>query len=421
MDLLDRTILANPYIPHAPTEPQAAFLTLPQREALYGGAAGGGKSDALLMAALQYVHIPDYTALLLRRSFPDLAMPGAIMDRAKDWLGGTDARWNEQRKTWRFPSGATLTFGYLQDERDKYRYQGAEFQFVGFDELTQFLASPYRYLFSRLRKLKGANVPIRMRGATNPGGIGHEWVLQRFIEEGELRGRPFVPAKLTDNPYLDAEEYVQSLSELSPTERAQLLNGDWFARPEGSKFRREWFEIIERDAVPAQLRRVRYWDLAATEPAPGKDPDYTAGALVGEASGIYYILDLTRDRLTPGGVEALICQTATLDGIGVDVHLEQEPGSSGVAVIDRYRRVVLRGFPAYADRVTGSKEVRANPFSAAAQAGNVKLVRGPWINDFLEEAVAFPGGPHDDQIDAVSGAVQKLARPRGVTAGRSLV
>jgi hypothetical protein len=186
------------------------------------------------MAALQYAHVPGYSAILFRRSYADLARPGALIDRAHAWLRGTPARWNEQKKTWRFPSGAVLTFGYLENASDVYAYQGAEFQFCGFDELTQFDESSYRYLFSRMRRLKGADVPVRMRAASNPGGIGHQWVFNRFFIEGEGQGRVFVPAKLEDNPYLDAEEYEASLAELDPVTRAQLRNGDWSAIDRGN-------------------------------------------------------------------------------------------------------------------------------------------------------------------------------------------
>ena len=107
------------YIPQAATPKQSAFLLLPHLEALYGGQAGGGKSSALLMAALQYVDVPGYAALLLRRTYADLSLPGALMDRAADWLQPTDAHWNDTAKTWTFPSGATVTFGYLETERNK--------------------------------------------------------------------------------------------------------------------------------------------------------------------------------------------------------------------------------------------------------------------------------------------------------------
>src|SRR5439155_6373928 len=91
--------------------------------------------------------------------------------------------------TWKFPSGAVLRFGYLDTALDIYQYQSAEFQFIGFDELSQFKENDYRYLFSRLRKAKGIDVPLRMRSGSNPGGVGHEWVKKRFIEEGRKEGR----------------------------------------------------------------------------------------------------------------------------------------------------------------------------------------------------------------------------------------
>ena len=171
-ELLSRTKgrAARParWIPHSPTPKQRQFLDCTAKEVFYGGAAGGGKTDALLMAALQYVDVPGYRALLFRRTFADLNLPGALMDRARDWLGGTPARWNAHDHVWTFPSGASLTFGYLETERDKYRYQSSELQYIGFDELTQFGESQYLYLFSRLRRLAGSEVPLRMRSSLKP-------------------------------------------------------------------------------------------------------------------------------------------------------------------------------------------------------------------------------------------------------------
>lgn len=374
---------------------------------MYGGAAGGGKSDALLMAALQFVDYPGYAALIFRRTYADLSLPGAIMDRAGDWLGGTAAKWNGTEKTWTFPTGSTLTFGYLEHENDKYRYQGAELQMIGFDELTQFSETQYRYLFSRLRRLQGVELPVRMRSASNPGGVGHDWVYNRFFTEGRAAGRYFVPSMLTENPHLDAEEYLQSLAELDPYTKALLLKGDWTAKPPGRKFRREWFKVV--DEAPADAKAVRFWDLAATEPKPGKDPDWTAGALVAFKGGQYWIKDLVRTRATPGGVEDLVRQTAEMDGRAVDIWMEQEPGSSGVNTIHHYATQVLVGFTFRGRRATGSKEVRANPVSSAAQAGNIFLVRARWNGAFLDEVVSFPGGSHDDQVDAVSGGTEILA------------
>lgn len=400
------TLAWSKYIPVQPTPKQLAFLLVPTTEALYGGAAGPGKSVALLMAALQYADVPGYAALILRRTYTDLSLPGALMDKAGEWLRPTDAHWQSDSKTWRFPGGGSLTFGFLESPQDKYRYQSSEIQFCALDELTQFPESDYRYMFSRLRRLKTSNIPIRMRAASNPGNIGHDWVKQRFLVEAN-DDRVFLRATLDDNPHLDRETYIKSLENLDPITREQLLRGDWSARQAGNKFKREWFQIV--DAAPV-CPRIRYWDMAGTEPKKGSDPDWTVGALLGRTKeGIIYICDIKRMRGSPGSVEALVRQTAELDGKSVPIVIEQEPGSSGVKVIDDYVRRVLFGWSVRGDHPTGSKEVRANPLSSQAEAGNVKLVRGPWINAFLDELELFPMGTHDDQADAVAGALGQIA------------
>lgn len=396
------------YIPetHKPHPQQALFLSLDVREAFYGGAAGGGKSDALLMGALQYSQVPGYAALLLRKTYSDLSMPKALMDRALEWLRPTDAHWSVVNKRFTFPSGATITFGNLDSENDKFKYQSAEFQYIGFDELTQFTETQYTYLFSRLRRLMGVEVPLRMRAASNPGGAGHEWVRRRFIDKG-APGAIFVPARMTDNPSLDQIEYMKSLSELDPVTREQLLNGDWDVRKPGGLFDREWFTIIEPHEVPDNLQMVRYWDCAATERKDGNDPDATAGVKLGKGAGAdVIVLDVRRDWKNPGGVEDLIKRTAEADGPHCAIRMEQEPGSSGKAVIAHYARELsqydFRGIPS-----SGSKGVRAGPASAACNNRLLSVVRGPWNMAFFDELEAFsPGNEklHDDQVDALSGA-----------------
>ena len=403
------TVPSTRYIPHKPTPKQLAFLLLDIPEALYGGAAGGGKSDALLMAALQYVHVPGYAALLLRKTYADLALPGALMSRAIEWLAPSDAQWKGAGKEWVFPSGATLTFGYLDTENSHFRYQSSEFQFIGFDELTQFRETQYRYLFSRLRRLEGQTVPLRMRAASNPGGVGHEWVRERFIDvDKEEESRLFIPATLSDNPYLDRDTYLNSLSQLDPITRQQLLHGDWTARQAGGMFQREWLPLVEE--LPVQINKsVRYWDLAATVPRAGVDPDYTAGVRVDYgADGLYYIVDIKRARGTPADIEALIYQTAMLDGGKTHSVIEQEPGASGVNTIYHYVTRVLKDFTVRGQRASGSKVERAGPVSSQTEVGNVRMLRGAWIGPFLDEVEAFPVGSHDDQVDALSGAFMVL-------------
>jgi len=321
----------------------------------------------------------------------------------------TDARWRDTEKTWHFPSGATVTFGYLERLGDEYRYQSSEFQFIAFDELTQFAETQYRYMFSRLRRLGTTTIPLRMRAASNPGGPGHEWVRQRFIDKGrDVEGRVFIPATLDDNPHLDRESYVSSLMELDPLTRQRLLLGDWSARQGGSLFRREWFPITEE--LPVMINKsVRFWDLAATPARMGTDPDYTAGVRVDYATdGLYYVADVQRLRGTPAEVERLVRQTAQMDGSGTQIFIEQEPGASGVNTIHNYVTRVLPDYTVRGQRSTGSKVERAGPVSSQAEVGNMRLHRGPWVGAFLDEVEAFPLGGHDDQVDALSGAMMRL-------------
>lgn len=401
-----------PFIKITPTPKQLAFLALDCQEAFYGGAAGGGKSIALLAAALQYTDNPGYAAILFRRTFTDLALPGALIPRAEEWLHDSGARWKDIDKTWHFPSGATLSFGYLESSNDKYRYQSSEFQYIGFDELTQFKEEDYRYLFSRLRRLKSATVPLRVRAASNPGGLGHEWVKIRFVDAGSDGERPFITAKLTDNPHLDRDMYEQSLMNLDPITRAHLLDGDWSARTSGGKFKREWFELV--DSIPDGCRWVRYWDMAgALKKSSSSDPDWTVGVLVGRSpSGLYYIGDVRRLRATPQVIESTIKQTAQIDGKSTTVYMEQEPGASGIHLVDYYSRKVLQGYAFYGVRPTGDKVTRSNPVSSQAEAGHVKIVHGNWVLNFLDELEGFPGVAHDDQVDALDGAMEALMSAR---------
>ncbi len=262
------------FCPHEPTERQRAFLELDCLEALYGGAAGGGKSDALLMGALQYAHVPGYAALLVRRTFADLNLPEAIMDRAKTWLMGTGAQWNANDHRWSLPCPgggfSTLSFGYLDTEQDKYRYQSAGFHYIGCDEGTQFPESWYRYLFSRLRRpMSGpvSKVPLRMRMGSNPGGIGHKWVHRRFVDPATAEGA-FVPAKLEDNPHIDQAAYRESLAKLDPTTRAQLEKGLWIQDTSGrvySSFNRSLVVPYPVKALP--WRHILAWDFGNVDAA----------------------------------------------------------------------------------------------------------------------------------------------------------
>lgn len=399
-------------------------MNLTEREAFFGGAAGGGKSDALLMDALQYSDVKGYAGIIFRKTFADLVKPGALIDRAKGWLLKHDnVVWRDKDRKFEFIERygrhtdivSILQFGYLENEGDKYNYQGGEYQYAGFDELVHMSETNYRYIFSRMRRLKGVNIPIKIRGASNPPDDDQgTWVYNRFVnEETKEKNVIFVPAGMDDNPHLDADEYRSMLDELDPVTRARLRDGLWTITRKGNMFKRDWFEVI--DVPPANRKTVRFWDMAATDIEKAKkrrknaDPDYTVGAKVSMHRGIYYIEDIYRVRKAPAETQQEQKATAELDGKKVKIRMEQEPGSSGVITIQHYKDNVFPGYQFKGVRSSGSKVDRANPFSALAERGSVKIVRGcRHIEEFFNEAESFPGGSHDDIVDAISGAIAEL-------------
>lgn len=276
----------------APTARQSAFLACDDFEVLYGGAAGGGKSDALLIDALCLQHGgPDnrnHRAVLFRRSFPELR---DLIDRSLDLFpavieGCTTRHYNQTEKVWTLPSGAKIEFGYLQHDNDRLKYRGRAWNYIGFDELTLWPTSTcYLYLFSRCRSTD-RTLPRYIRATTNPDGPGQKWVMTRWgiQEDGgetnlpvdivdEEQGtvttmrRRFIPARLSDNPHLSSTGYREALLQLDPEEREALLKGKW----KGSKVRGAYY-LNEMQKIRARggIRRVPYqpgspvntfWDL----------------------------------------------------------------------------------------------------------------------------------------------------------------
>lgn len=424
--------------PLRPAPRQEAFLRMHDKEVFFGGAAGGGKSVAILMAALRYSDVPGYDALILRPSLAELQLAGGLIELAHDWLGTTKARWSGDTKTWKFPGsgrsgagGAMLTFGYLADASDVARYSGTSYSFVGFDELTRFEEANYRRMFRVLRQPVGttgfpaapdgttlAGVPPRIRSTSNPGGPGHAWVKERFVDpKTRHAGAVYLPSRITDNPHLDTETYLETLTQLPSAERERLIHGDWDVPDDGELFKRDWFVLIERHQLPEKgLRAVRYWDLAATAPsAANRDPDWTVGLRLEwhRGSGEYFITDIVRERRGPGAIEELVKETATRDGREVSILIEQEPGAAGVHAVERYKRHVLPGYATRADHVSGDKLTRATPVAASAENGYIKVVRGRHTQAFLDELSAFPHGRHDDCVDALSGAFKAVTQYGG--------
>jgi phage terminase large subunit-like protein len=389
----------NNFIPHTPTKKQVDAMKLDHiREVFYGGAAGGGKSDWLLMSALQFVDVKRYSALLLRRTYADLALSGALMDRAQEWLRKTPAKWNAQEKTWMFPSGASITFGYLESEADKFRYQSAEFQFIGFDELPQFSESQYLYMFSRLRRLKGDEVPLRMRSAGNPDGPGLDWVKKRFVESVD-KDIAFVPAKIGDNPHLDQDEYSRSLEKLDPVTRARLLYGDWDAKRTGTTILRQWFEFVPNlpEGVREQCRTI---DTAWTAKKSG---DFTASIGSAMANGWMYLTEpIVLRKELPDVVNWIVDQKKLKPYVRLGM-----AKAAGEAIAKQFLQ--KQGVP-FEDLEAESRDLttRLIPFISFASRGLVKLVgtEEQWA-EFMDEATRFPDkDAHDDLLACCANLTQ---------------
>jgi predicted phage terminase large subunit-like protein len=433
--------------------PQERFLSLRCDEAMVGGAAGGGKTIIMLMdAARGIIHGRGYHALMLRRTFPELQ--GTLIKASLDVYPGLGGKYNQGKKLWIFESGARIEFGHMQHESDMLQYQGRELSRIYVDELTTFLESQYIYLFSRLRSSQG--IPTAIRSATNPGSSGHEWVFKRWAawldpespvkaKSGEVlyflrddggkeqlvekgtpgsQSRTFIAARLEDNPVLYGDgQYAAKLQLLDHVSYQRLRFGDWLIQPaKGLYFHRTDIyptydalghklsegKIVE--SVPAELNRLRYWDLAATVAEGGKDPDWTVGLLLGMTpdKSKCYVLDVVRERKNAGDIQNTIVATAQMDGTDVAIAMEQEPGASGKAVIEAYARA-LTGWKFTGCTKRNNKLVAASPVSSDCKNGKLYFRKGDWNEDLMRELEQFPEGSHDDQVDALSGAHTQLA------------
>lgn len=412
-ELLIKKVFNNPYIPHQPFPRQAAFLALDSKEALYGGAAGGGKSDALLMAALMYVEEEGYNSILFRKSYSDLSLPEAIMSRSHEWLVDTPAHWDGANYRWTFPTGSTLSFGYLNHDKDKFRYQSSAYQFIGFDELTQFPFEHYSYLFSRLRRLVALeHIPIRMRGGTNPGGIGNDWVFERFVAAD---GKPFIPALLEHNPHIDQDEYRKSLAELDETTRKQLEEGLWVVDPAGKPFKAEWFQNQNRFVWGLRdpevvVGRWISWDTAFEQ----KESSAFSSAAVVELLADYRLrlVEVWRGKPTfPELTEIMVemfhewNEDDKLKGIII------EGQASGKPAIQTLRQGADPKVAALIQEFSpkGSKMERANRAALWTKRGMLQIPHPsgevPWLDAFERELFMFPEGQFKDQVDALSQAL----------------
>lgn len=438
--------------------PQTVFLSTSADIAIYGGAAGGGKSWALLMEPVRHVKNPKFGAVIFRRTTTQIRNEGSLWDESFSMyplLGGVP---KEMVLEWKFPSGASISMSHLEHEKSVSNYQGSQIPLEMFDELTHFSESQFFYMLSRNRSTCGIRPYVR--ATCNPDADSwvanfiawwidqdtgyaipeRSGVIRWFVRVGsklvwadtpqELseyqmqdgngnlipippKSVTFISSKLTDNKILMNADpgYMANLMSLPLVERERLLGGNWKIRPSaGLYFQRDWVKVI--DIAPHDMYEVRGWDLAATPLDGTNDPDGTASTKIGMTpDGKIVVTDATLDYLGPQGVENKVKRIAEADGYGVTIDIAQDPGQAGKSQIQSYSKL-LEGYELRSSTETGSKITRFSAFSAQAEAGNVYVLRGPWNESWFNSLEGFPEMKHDDPVDATSRAYARLISPR---------
>ena len=443
--------------------PQQAFLATSADICIYGGAAGGGKTFALLLEPLRHINNKDFGAVIFRKNHNQVFSQGGLWDTAYKIYACCNAKSvKTPASMWRFPSGMKITFAYIDLESDVLKWQGSQIPLIMFDELTHFSKSQFFYMLSRNRSTSGVKGYIR--ATCNPDS--ESWVadfiswwidqetgypipersgvirwlyrqndtlywadekeelwekfnLKTEEERNEPKSVTFIASKLSDNKILMQNDpgYLANLKALATLERERLLYGNWKIKPAaGLYFPRGKVNIIE--AMPNDVVSwVRAWDFAATEDRknskPEDGPAYTAGVLIGRCrSGRYVVADVINARLSALDVEKTVKNAAIIDKQKykrVRIRLSQDPGQAGKAQAEQYIKL-LAGFNVTAERESGSKETRAEPFAAQWQAGNVDVVLAPWNESYLSQLENFPEGKFKDMVDASANGFHELCK-----------
>ena len=407
--------------------PQTDFLAAPERDVLYGGAAGGGKSYAMLIDPLRFAHRAAHRALILRRSMPELR---ELIDKSRELYPKAfpGCKYKEVEKLWNFPSGAKVEFGFLERDADVYRYQGQAYSWIGFDEITHLPTEfGWNYLASRLRTTDPEIVPY-MRCTANPGGVGASWVKKRYVDpyppNESFKGednltRKFIPARLTDNPYLAEDgRYEEMLKALPPTQRRQLLEGNWDVN-EGAAFTE--FEpkvhVITPFEIPISWERVKGIDYgyASESSCIWGTVDSTDGTLI-----IYrelYQKGLTGEDLGQRITQMELNDPYSVQGV-LDTSAWARTGTTGPTVGESLIRAGHKLRRADKNRIQG--KVQIHEYLKVQQSGRPRLQIFNTCPNLIRELQSIPldrSNPEDVDTHAPDHAYDALrylimSRPR---------
>lgn len=437
---------------------QEKFLSSSADICIYGGAAGGGKSYAILLEPLRHINNGKFSAVIFRKTNPQILNPGGLWSESFEIYGKLNAVPKMSPKpTWKFPSGATITFSHLEMEQTKYDWQGAQVPLIMFDELTHFSESVFFYMLSRNRSMCG--IKPYVRATCNPDadswvskfiewwidqGTGYpieercgrvRWFIRRDEtvhwadnktelwerfnlvteeEKQEPKSVAFVNSTLQDNKLLMKQDpsYLANLKALPTIERERLLYGNWKIKAAAGLFFKRTqvgniLEVIPDDVICW----VRSWDLAASEKDDKGDPAYTAGVLIGKRkNGRYIVADVINKQMSAADVRSTIKLTAQSDKAKhkrVRVRLPQDPGQAGKEQAESYIKF-LSGFDVVARLESGSKQSRAEPMAAQWQAGNFDILHGAWNEEYLTQLENFPDGKFKDMVDASANAFSEI-------------
>ena len=398
--------------------PQTEFLAAAEKDVLYGGAAGGGKSYAMLVDPLRYCHRSAHRALILRRSMPELR---ELIDKSRELYPRAfpGCKFREVEKLWNFPSGAKVEFGFLERDADVYRYQGQAYSWIGFDEITHLPTEfGWNYLASRLRTTDPDITPY-LRFTANPGGVGAHWVKKRYVDPFEpnesFKGddgltRKFIPARLDDNPYLAKDgRYEEMLRALPPVQRRQLLEGNWDIT-EGAAFTEFDSEvhIIAPFQIPIGWERVKGIDYGyASESA-------CIWATVDPSDGTLIVYrELYRKGLTGVDLGEMIAQMDLEDPFSVQGVLDTaawaRTGTTGPTVGESLQKAGHKLRRADKNRIQG--KIQLHEYLKVQQSGRPRLQIFNTCPNLIRELQSIPldkSNPEDVDTHAPDHAYDAL-------------